>query len=461
MEPVFYMDEVGPGVILNLRNKAERVAPLKQAYRICESPLCACTEVNLIVEDASSAGHGSRGSCEICLDPERQVLGKVRSRHLDPALENLGERVVAKMTSKDWGQLQDWFIEAKETQLAAANPATLNPCFPPELALDPSLLISFGGIVPCARPLLFNLDGMTWQAMDDYCVNAPCTCNQAHLTFRAWPEGAPWGPSVHQDECGVGPVACLALPGPGWTTVEPSAAGAPSLAALVAGLEAAWPALRQILADRRRILRRLAAVSTVRPRASIEPLLPARSTKVGRNEQCPCGSGKKFKRCCGVDNGNIATTHVAIASAPGIHLAPRPARQAKDKQKESMGATLQPAWDTNDLDAYELKMEEWAARDWCHWLGQKLAFPFKAKREEDSDEAFFTDVAAVEPFRLGHTMDVVGMEPGEEVDFGVLVEVREGRHKGHVPLADLEVRPKSDKNFWPVREYVVWFANRM
>jgi uncharacterized protein len=21
--------------------------------------------------------------------------------------------------------------------------------------------------------------------------------------------------------------------------------------------------------------------------------------KVGRNEPCPCGSGKKFKRCCG------------------------------------------------------------------------------------------------------------------------------------------------------------------
>jgi uncharacterized protein len=24
-----------------------------------------------------------------------------------------------------------------------------------------------------------------------------------------------------------------------------------------------------------------------------------RSTKVGRNEPCPCGSGKKFKKCCG------------------------------------------------------------------------------------------------------------------------------------------------------------------
>jgi len=28
---------------------------------------------------------------------------------------------------------------------------------------------------------------------------------------------------------------------------------------------------------------------------------PVRSTKVGRNETCPCGSGKKFKRCCGAN----------------------------------------------------------------------------------------------------------------------------------------------------------------
>ena len=26
---------------------------------------------------------------------------------------------------------------------------------------------------------------------------------------------------------------------------------------------------------------------------------PARSTKVGRNDPCPCGSGKKYKSCCG------------------------------------------------------------------------------------------------------------------------------------------------------------------
>ncbi len=26
---------------------------------------------------------------------------------------------------------------------------------------------------------------------------------------------------------------------------------------------------------------------------------PAVSSKIGRNEPCPCGSGKKYKKCCG------------------------------------------------------------------------------------------------------------------------------------------------------------------
>ncbi|MBI9086513.1 MAG: SEC-C domain-containing protein [Desulfobacterales bacterium] len=25
---------------------------------------------------------------------------------------------------------------------------------------------------------------------------------------------------------------------------------------------------------------------------------PVRSRKIGRNDPCPCGSGKKYKKCC-------------------------------------------------------------------------------------------------------------------------------------------------------------------
>ena len=42
------------------------------------------------------------------------------------------------------------------------------------------------------------------------------------------------------------------------------------------------------------VLRKLAKIRAARPR----PARSAHQPKVGRNDPCPCGSGKKFKRCC-------------------------------------------------------------------------------------------------------------------------------------------------------------------
>ena len=133
-----------------------------------------------------------------------------------------------------------------------------------------------------------------------------------------------------------------------------------------------------------------------------------------------------------------------------------------------MSHTEDHRWDLRESDdgylpesdeAFEQKMEEWAARDWPAWLAQHLTFSFQATREEDDDDAYFRAGAAKSPFRLGHTMEVTGLAE-EDVDRGILAEVREKKRAGCVPLCDLEVTPKTDPNFWPVREYVVWFANR-
>ena len=35
-------------------------------------------------------------------------------------------------------------------------------------------------------------------------------------------------------------------------------------------------------------------------RIVIDPAVPREHPKIGRNEKCPCGSGRKFKKCCGV-----------------------------------------------------------------------------------------------------------------------------------------------------------------
>lgn len=48
-------------------------------------------------------------------------------------------------------------------------------------------------------------------------------------------------------------------------------------------------------------LRRRFRVSAALPQA---PQTPLRANRVGRNQPCPCGSGRKYKRCCGAGRGN-------------------------------------------------------------------------------------------------------------------------------------------------------------
>ena len=109
--------------------------------------------------------------------------------------------------------------------------------------------------------------------------------------------------------------------------------------------------------------------------------------------------------------------------------------------------------------AWDRKYQEWTERNWPEWLAQQLSFPFMAIREEDDDDAYFAEGAAMAPFRLGHKMEVIALAECD-VDRGMIVKVREKNQTSSVPLSDLEVTPKTDPNFWPVREYVVWDANR-
>ena len=48
---------------------------------------------------------------------------------------------------------------------------------------------------------------------------------------------------------------------------------------------------------RRRRERDLFPTRSLRPEAA--PAIAAPRAKVGRNDPCPCGSGKKYKKCCG------------------------------------------------------------------------------------------------------------------------------------------------------------------
>ncbi len=71
--------------------------------------------------------------------------------------------------------------------------------------------------------------------------------------------------------------------------------------------------LRNMLSGAVRVYRyfkedRLASAQAAAQRAPLEPYERA-GPKVGRNDPCPCGSGKKYKRCCGAAASGDRVVH--------------------------------------------------------------------------------------------------------------------------------------------------------
>jgi hypothetical protein len=118
-----------------------------------------------------------------------------------------------------------------------------------------------------------------------------------------------------------------------------------------------------------------------------------------------------------------------------------------------------PSWDKGNEKLWDKKYRQWERRDWMDWLGTILTFPFEVVRKEDMSENPFEAIDRTQPFSVGHRMTALELVDEDDA-YGVIVKVREGRETAYLPLCDLEVTSRKDSNFWPVREYVVWYANR-
>ena len=116
------------------------------------------------------------------------------------------------------------------------------------------------------------------------------------------------------------------------------------------------------------------------------------------------------------------------------------------------------SWDNGNEDLYDEKYLQWEKRNWFKWLQEHLTFPFKVKRVEDNDDNWFHDRSS-NLFGMGHIMEVLALENEDDL-YGIIAKVKEKSHIGHVPLCDLGVASEATRNYWSVREYVVWFANR-
>jgi hypothetical protein len=143
-------------------------------------------------------------------------------------------------------------------------------------------LVAWNDVCTGLRQDIYVLGRRHYEATELYCPVPECECGEVVIDFEALsPRGAP---------------------DPGLIVVERSGA-----VKLDAGkrahdrLEQLWAAFRKrhprysARFERRDAMMKEIGTQFVTP----TQVPPAARTRVGRNEPCPCGSGRKFKKCCG------------------------------------------------------------------------------------------------------------------------------------------------------------------
>lgn len=142
-----------------------------------------------------------------------------------------------------------------------------------------------------ARPLrqdLYEIAGGLYAAGEYYCPQPGCVCGETLVAFVDLVSDDPEEPGGVR----VGPS--------GAAEFEPGPDGGATLELLWEAFTKRHPGHVARFARRYEVIRQLGALRGGRSLSLTQPAAPLRpAVKVGRNDPCPCGSGRKYKRCCG------------------------------------------------------------------------------------------------------------------------------------------------------------------
>ena len=163
-------------------------------------------------------------------------------------------------------------------------------------------MIGFVDIFPCGLALNFTWNNEAWAVDEQYCVQPGCRCKETVLSFLMLMDATGRKTTAIKDT----PSLRYNYRSEAAKPVARGPAGSPSLDALLAALKREHPSLNSQLELRHLIMQSLYARHYLaRSRSRLQSLqsqptnpLSAVPAKIGRNEPCPCGSGRKYKQCC-------------------------------------------------------------------------------------------------------------------------------------------------------------------
>ena len=255
---------------------------------VCTNPTCNCGAVNMVIIKEENFGT-SDVEYRLPIDVHEE---EVRSQYNESfyAKEGNGGYIQGLfkngLTSEDWASLRKEYFISKFELLADINPDEVDFEFEEEHHRDPTLMFFYNDVFPCSE-FYAELNGKNYIIFDTYCKISTCPCTDVLLSF--------YEVGQHIEE--KSEATLVAEYYYNYKTKKGKIeTGSQALVSSI--LQRIYHNYRDpdsLFSHRSQVIKSL----YLKSKRAYDKVRQARTTvKISRNQLCPCGSGKKYKRCC-------------------------------------------------------------------------------------------------------------------------------------------------------------------
>jgi hypothetical protein len=202
--------------------------------------------------------------------------------------QNFGSAFVDHLRDEDWALLTALFHDYKRKRTDEVPDEELDTEFPAEEIEYSSAMIGFHEILPYAVGEILHNGDRRFLLDEQYCVRTGCNCSDVAVSLLDLGQRRE---TSHVTDC---PLIFVDYKTASWR-IERTASEDTRLLNRIA-IQLSTEKYTYLFESHHKRLKSLYRL--YKKRHDVNPATVHVSRKVGRNDPCPCGSGKKYKKCC-------------------------------------------------------------------------------------------------------------------------------------------------------------------
>ncbi|WP_457551472.1 YecA family protein [Desulfobacula sp.] len=258
------------------------------SFSSCTNPVCTCKSIEITLTPLQDENLNRQilSSHRVDIDLIEKKLNSGAENKTPPKDSAFANLFLSQLNDDDFTFLFKKQFAFKNQITEKADIDTIEGFFDYEAVEQEGLMYAYNDVLPYGDQMQVNINGEDYLIFDQYCLLPKCSCTDTNLDIV----------SVKETNGEAEKLCSLTLKyaKKRWGIAEwPSSSIA--LGTIRFAIEEQNTDFYKQLLIRHKKLKAIYLNCRQKNFSAVQPI---KTLKIGRNDPCPCGSGKKYKKCC-------------------------------------------------------------------------------------------------------------------------------------------------------------------